>query len=130
MDTLKTKRWLALAALLAALYVLLSAFGAHALSNSLTNSDLTTYQTGLRYLIIHALGLLLVNFIAHSLNKSAGIVNLFFVLGVLFFSFGLIIHACRTIFGFDFNTFALIAPIGGLSFIVGWIGFAVIILKK
>ncbi|MBR9860886.1 DUF423 domain-containing protein [bacterium] len=130
MNLKKFRIWIGIGAILCAIYVALGAFGAHALANKLTDSQLGTYNTGLRYLIIHALGLILVNFIAQQMGKNCVYVNLFFSLGILLFSFSLIIHALKDLIGLDINVFAMMAPIGGLSFILGWVLFSIISLKK
>ena len=49
-----------LGTVLAALAVGLGAFGAHGLRNSLSPEDLATFETGVRYHMYHALGLLAV----------------------------------------------------------------------
>ena len=48
-------------AILCTVYVILGAFGAHGLESKLTVAQLATYHTGLRYLIVHAIALILTN---------------------------------------------------------------------
>ena len=122
--------WMAFAGIIFALYVALGAFGAHGLENKLTTAQSNTYQTALRYLVLHAIGLLLVNISFGMLNKSNDWVNWLFVGGMVLFSLSLLIHACKDLLGVSVNVFALIAPLGGLSYIAGWIIYAITLLKK
>lgn len=54
--------------------VLLGAFGAHALKSVLTPEKLVSYETGVRYQLIHALALIALS-IYGQLNKSNDILN-------------------------------------------------------
>lgn len=126
----KTVIWMAIAGIIFALYVALGAFGAHGLENKLSSSQANTYQTALRYMVIHAIGLMLVNLSFAVLSKSNEWVNWLFVGGMLLFSVSLLIHACKDLLGISINVFALIAPLGGLSYIAGWIVYTFTLLKK
>lgn len=123
-------KWMATGGLLCALYVTLGAFGAHGLEDSLDVKSMATYQTGLRYMIIHALALILINLIGIQLKRSFNLTNYFITAGILLFSFGLVIHATRSLLGFDLNIFAYIAPIGGVSYVIAWVLFSLKLLKK
>ena len=52
----KVRKHLVIGSFICGLYVLLSAFGTHGLDGKITPQQLNTYQTGLRYLIIHGMG--------------------------------------------------------------------------
>ncbi|MDG2455958.1 MAG: DUF423 domain-containing protein [Bacteroidia bacterium] len=107
-------------AILCTVYVILGAFGAHGLESKLTVAQLATYHTGLRYLIVHAIALILTNHTYNQWKTEKKYSNLFFYLGILLFSFGLIVHATKELTGIGLDVFAHLAPIGGLSFITGW----------
>lgn len=124
------KKWMATGGILCALYVTLGAFGAHGLEDSLDANSMQTYQTGLRYWIIHSLALILVNYIGSQLKTSFTWSNYLFSAGIILFSFGLMIHAIKDLIGFDLNVFAMMAPIGGFSFVIAWILFSVKLLRK
>ena len=57
-------RFIALGAALAGLGVAAGAFGAHALADSVPPERLDTFDTAVRYHLIHALGLVLVGILA------------------------------------------------------------------
>ncbi len=117
-------------AILCALYVVLGAFGAHGLENKLTEAQLGTYHTGLRYLIIHALGIILTNYTYHQWGTHKRTSNVFFYFGIILFSFSLLIHATKDLLGVEVNVFAMLAPIGGLCYMLGWVLYSIKIGKK
>jgi|TARA_B110000902_G_scaffold6928_2_gene8283 uncharacterized membrane protein YgdD (TMEM256/DUF423 family) len=117
-------------AILCNLYVILGAFGAHGLESKLTITQLATYHTGLRYLIIHGIALILTNYTYQHWGTQKRYSNLFFYLGIVLFSFSLMVHATKGLMGIDLNVFAHLAPIGGLCFIVGWIFYTLKIGKQ
>lgn len=98
--------------------VLLGAFGAHGLEKSLPANFLKTYKTGVTYQFYHALGLLLVTSIGLQLKISFSKTQWAFVGGIVLFSFNCYVYALTGI-----KFFAMIVPLGGVSFIVGWFLF-------
>ena len=114
-------RWLAIAAIVMTLLVILGAFGAHGLKEKLSSTDLTTYKTGLRYGFIHALALLIGNGIGLAAPLNTRWFNRMIGVGLLLFTCSLMIHATRSLLGLSIDVFAMLAPLGGLSFVVAWI---------
>jgi uncharacterized membrane protein YgdD (TMEM256/DUF423 family) len=105
------------AAIFMALAVIIGAFGAHSLKQHLTEELLQTYKTGVEYHFYHALGLLLIG--AISLYMPSGLLNwsaFFMGLGIIIFSGSLYLLAMTGI-----RWIGAITPIGGMSFIVGWL---------
>ena len=105
---------------LLALAVLIGAFGAHGLKNLVTPEKLVTFETGVRYHFYHGFGLLFLGLFAHAFPT----VNLraaawAFVVGILLCSFN-----CYFCVLSDAKVFAMIVPLGGLSFVLGWVTFA------
>lgn len=120
------KRWFLIGCLLAAMAVLLGAFGAHSLEGQMEDSSLTQvdlqkrlaqWETAVRYHMYHALGCIVVAFAsgptAGSRSRLAGI---FFLCGILLFSGGLYGYVLTQV-----RFLVLIVPVGGLAFIVGWL---------
>ena len=111
--------------------VLLGAFGAHALKSILTPEKLQSYETGVRYQLVHALALIALS-IYGQLNqtnpivqKSMGWTAHFFILGCFLFSgsiYGLslfsVIHPSWSFI------LGPITPIGGLCFMLAWASWA------
>lgn len=114
------------ASVLLALAVALGAFGAHGLKSQLSTDMMQTYKTGVEYHFYHALGLLLIGILAISypseLMKWSAI---FMAAGILVFSGSLYVLAVTGI-----KWLGAITPIGGLSFIAGWILLFLAVWKK
>ncbi len=107
-------------ALLAALGVGAGAFGAHALRARLTPELLTVYETGVRYHLIHALGLLSVGWAATRWpGQATHAAGWLFLAGIVLFSgslYGLSLSGVRAL--------GAITPLGGVAFIAGWLTLA------
>ena len=93
------------------------AFGAHGLKNSVTVNDLNIWNTGCRYVLIHAVVLLCISVLYHSKpHRKLVHIAWCFNLGCLIFggSLWLLVLTSQRWLG-------AITPIGGLCFIIGWI---------
>jgi uncharacterized membrane protein YgdD (TMEM256/DUF423 family) len=105
------------------LAVVLGAFGAHAFEAILVaNTRVETYQTASLYHFIHAMALLILGLAP---LKKKTVIAYLLIIGLLLFSGSLYILALsnQTLLG-------AIAPIGGLSFIMAWLLFAMQAAKK
>lgn len=130
MKSHKVTTHMMVAAIICALYVTLGAFGAHGLEHILTEAQKATYETGLRYLIIHALGLFIVQIVYQITSIYSSYPSWFFYGGMVLFSASLMIYALKDLLGIEINVFAMLAPIGGLSYIAGWLVFAFSLYRK
>lgn len=111
---------LAFACIVLALAVLIGAFGAHGLKSLVTAEKLVTFETGVRYHFFHGFGLLAVAFaqqIFPGIRLQASFYS--FLVGILLFSFNCYFYVLS-----DMKMFAMIVPVGGLLFVLGWILFA------
>lgn len=123
---MKNRNILLSGAVFMALGVLLGAFGAHALKNSLSPEMLAVYKTGIDYQFYHALGLLLIGLIGLRIeSKWLRWSGIFLVFGILIFSGSLYTLSVSGI-----KIVGAITPVGGLAFVAGWICLAVGILRK
>lgn len=127
------KNLISLAAFFAGTAVILGAFGAHALKEKLSIQQLQVFETGVKYQFYHAfallaLGILADKFNAPALNYSAW----FFVAGILLFSGSLYLLSTIDINGMTAIKSILgpITPLGGLSFILGWISLLIAVRSK
>ena len=117
---------LAITSFLGAITIILGAFGAHSLQESLSDVALNSFETAVRYQMFHVLALLFVNSYAKFSPKEKNIISYLFFVGILFFSGS--IYAIS--FGIDAKNIWFITPLGGLIFILGWIKMAFTFFKK
>ena len=114
-----------IAAVFGALAVLLGAFAAHGLKNTLSAEYLAVLQTGVQYQFIHALALLLVALLAqHRASPALVFAAVFFTLGIIFFSGSLYVLVLT-----PFKP-GLITPLGGSLLVLGWLSLGVSALRK
>jgi uncharacterized membrane protein YgdD (TMEM256/DUF423 family) len=114
------------ASILLALAVALGAFGAHGLKSQLSTNMLQTFKTGVDYHFYHGLGLLLIGILAVSypseLVKWSAIL---LTAGIVLFSGSLYALAISGI-----KWLGAITPLGGISFIAGWVLLFLAVWKK
>lgn len=121
------KNFIAIAALLGALSVGLGAFGAHGLKKILDANQLATFETAVRYQFYHTLALLAVGilFQQYANNRMLWAGRLFLI-GILVFSGSLYLLCLLP----QFSWLGAITPIGGASFIAGWLCLLAGVMKK
>ena len=118
--------WVFFGAVFGALAVLFGAFGAHALSGALDQKMLSVFQTGAHYHLIHAVALVFVGIWCVRLGLGsrgapyARASGWAFLVGLVLFSGSLYLLAITGI-----RAFGAVTPVGGLSFLLGWVLLAV-----
>lgn len=120
-------RYMAIGAIGTALGVAIGAFGAHGLDGRITEHYIEVYETGVRYHMYHAIGLMIVALLADRIGSSKLLrtgANLL-IAGVVLFSGSLYVLALSGI-----GVLGAITPLGGVAFIAGWICIAVAALRK
>jgi len=119
----RSRLFILLASLLGGLGVALGAFGAHGLKNLVEPRLLDVFNTAVHYQLIHALALLtLAVWMRHETTPH----NLFnraawsWLIGIVLFSGSLYAYVLTHIL-FGMRFFAMITPLGGVFFILGWL---------
>ncbi|MDZ4666395.1 MAG: DUF423 domain-containing protein [bacterium] len=109
--------------LIAAIGVILGAFGTHVLKEFIGESELNTFDIGVRYQMIHALAIIVLSLGHRKFDESKLDIALgLFVTGIVIFSGSLYMLATRNIWGNDsFRIIGAITPLGGIAFISGWL---------
>jgi len=79
-------RNLSITALFGIIAIILGAFGAHALKETLTIDALQSFNTGVRYQMYHVIVLLFVNTYTGFSTKTKNLISLLFFIAILFFS--------------------------------------------
>jgi len=100
--------------------IVLGAFGAHGLEAVLSDSQLDTFETGVKYQMYHALLLLIVSQLRSIPPNYRKWVTYLTTMGVVLFSFSIYFLATNELTGFDFRAIGFITPIGGLLLISAW----------
>ena len=114
------RRILSTAGLFGMTAIILGAFGAHALKKLVTLEQLTTFETGIKYQMYHALFLLFLGINNHLTPKTKKIILNFTIFGVIFFSGSIYLLATNPLMSFDFKIIGFLTPIGGLLLILAW----------
>jgi uncharacterized membrane protein YgdD (TMEM256/DUF423 family) len=109
---ISNKTLIIISGILGFLAVSFGAFGAHILKDKISAEKLSVFQTGVLYHFIHTVVIMLLAFFKDRGFYKAAI---FMIIGIILFSFSLYIYSIAQI-----KIFAIIAPFGGISFLVGW----------
>ena len=115
------KKFLVLSCMALALGVIVGAFGAHGLQDKLTIKQLGTYDTAVKYWFYNSLGLLGLSILGYLKNLGHWPSIVIFI-GMLIFCMALWLNALLAM-----PVFGMVAPIGWLTMVVGWIfaGFSI-----
>ncbi len=112
---------LALGAASAAISVAAGAFGAHALRGRLAPDLLAVFETGARYQMVHALGLVAAAWALSRSGSGAAVwAGWLFAAGTVLFSGSLYALALS-----GMRALGAVTPFGGAAFVAGWIALAV-----
>lgn len=111
------KKYLITGGIFALLSVLLGAIGSHALKNKMSTESLQAFETANRYLMYHALALLVIS--QTPLVTRPWIFRLFFW-GVLFFCFSIYALSLGSLTPFQWSVLGPVTPVGGGLLILGW----------
>lgn len=110
------RRLMATGSVCAALGVAAGAFGAHLLKGVLDQPMLAIYDTGTRYQMYHAFGILLSGIAVRlSGDARAAVAGWMFLAGIVLFTgslYGVALSEIRWL--------GAVTPLGGLAFIAGW----------
>jgi uncharacterized membrane protein YgdD (TMEM256/DUF423 family) len=118
------RTWMAVAAALGALGVVLGAFGAHGLRARLPAEKLASWSTAVEYHLLHAVALLALALWADATGRAAALPAALFTAGVVLFSgsiYALVLGGPRWL--------GPVTPLGGLCLIAGWVAVVVLALR-
>lgn len=121
---LKLKNQFIIAGVILLTAVMLGAFGAHGLKSIVSAKALVTYKTGITYQFYHGFALLLLATLSKVLVIDFSKSYLAFLAGIILFSFNCYLYALTSI-----KTIAMIIPMGGVLFMIGWLIFIYKIAK-
>lgn|GEM_PF-43228 len=126
------KRIVVTASFLGALTIAIGAFGAHGLKQLVEADVITSFETGVRYQMFHLIVLLIIGFSVPISATTKKWVFWFFIGGIILFSGSIYIMVLKEILPFDVKFLGPVTPLGGLSFIIGWLrlGYGLLKLKS
>ena len=119
-------KFIAIGAVSAAISVAAGAFGAHGLRGKISDDMLTVFETGAKYQMYHALGLILIGVVLmHKPISALNTAGWLMAVGTLLFSgslYGLALGGPKIL--------GPITPLGGTAFMVAWGIFAYAVLRS
>jgi uncharacterized membrane protein YgdD (TMEM256/DUF423 family) len=123
--THNSRQTLLLAAFFMFTGVLLGAFGAHGLKKLVSSELIATWNTGVKYQLIHGLSLMGMAILLQTTPLVLKWPRRLMSLGIILFSFNCFIYVLS-----GMKSFAMIVPLGGVSFLLAWIFLAVEVYQQ
>jgi len=102
------------------LAIILGAMASHYLERIISPESILSFEVGVRYMVYHALALLVFSGKEFYLEQSKRIVFRMFTYGTLLFSGSIFLLSFKALFPFSISWLGPITPIGGGLLILGW----------
>ena len=109
---------LTIASVLGILTIVFGAFGAHALKETFTIDQLSSFETAIRYQMYHVLVLLFVNTYAGFSDRKRKQISRLFFAGIFLFSGSIYVIQLTAVTA---KSIWFVTPLGGLLLLVGWL---------
>jgi len=110
--------------------VALGAFASHALENFVAAEGKQAFETAVRYLIYHGLGLLILSLMPYKKTADRKTVFYLLTLGISLFSGSIMVLVFKEMIPFSIRWIGPITLIGGTLLLVGWFWNVRTFLKK
>lgn len=110
--------------------IILGAFGAHFLKFHLSNEQLLSIETGIRYQLFQGLAIIVLSLNTEKIKFSMEKILYCMIIGTLLFSLSIYLLVLLNSFGWRIPILGLITPIGGLVLIGSWIYFTFCLIRK
>ena len=101
--------------------VILGAFGAHLLKDLLSETELSSFKTGIRYQMFHGLSILILSLNINKFTSKLKTSLLLMSIGTVLFSFSIYFLSIDNLLSFSMKFLGPITPIGGTILITSWI---------
>lgn len=115
------KNLIVLGGLLGLLAILLGAYGTHTLAPEVDDATFEAFETATRYQMYHALLAIAVGSFGFLSKRSAFLVFILILLGVLCFSGSIYGLATAHLTGYNYARFSFVTPLGGFFYMGAWI---------
>ncbi len=126
---MKTDNFIKIAIFLGAAGIILGALGTHYLSAHTSVEKLSSFQTGIRYQIYHAILMLIITLNIDRFNDRIYQSLILICVGTFCFSFSIYFLSLEEIIGVKLHFLGPITPIGGTLLILAWINLLFTIKK-
>ena len=127
---MRKDKFIVIAILFAITTILLGAIGAHYLKNIISEDQLKSFNTCIRYQMFHTIALLILALnnkkFNHHLNKSLYLMTI----GTLLFSFSIYLLSLQDLINISLDFIGPITPLGGIVLILSWIILLISIKKS
>jgi uncharacterized membrane protein YgdD (TMEM256/DUF423 family) len=110
--------------------IILGAFGAHGLKDSVSPDRIVTFEVGVRYQFYIGLAMLILGLNEEKLGFSLKPTFLLMLIGILFFSVSIYFLAIQELLGVSLKFLGPITPLGGLLMIIGLLVFVIKLMRK
>ena len=101
--------------------VILGAFGAHLLKDLLSETELSSFKTGIRHQMFHGLAILILSLNNNKFTSKLKTSLLLMSIGTVLFSFSIYFLSTDDLLSFSMKFLGPITPIGGTILIASWI---------
>ena len=101
--------------------VILGAFGSHLLKDLLSETELSSFKTGIRYQMFHGLAILILSLNSNKFTSKLKTSLLLMSIGTVLFSFSIYFLSIDDLLSFSMKFLGPITPIGGTILITSWI---------
>lgn len=120
------RNWITFIAILGAVTVILGAIGAHGLRNTLSEIQLNSFATGVRYQYYHLFAMLFAVLLSKQFNVNLKVSLWLFAIGTLFFSGSIFLLSTIPVHGMEgIRALGPVTPVGGLILVAAWLSVAV-----
>lgn len=125
------RNWVIFIAVLGAITVILGAIGAHTLRNALSEVQLNSFSTGVRYQYYHIFAMLVTVLLSKQFDVNAKVSLWLFAIGTLFFSGSIFLLSTIPVHGMEgIRVLGPVTPVGGLILVAAWLSLAIQFVRK
>ena len=110
--------------------IILGAFGAHIFKEILTEFQLSSFETGVRFQMYHGLAILILSLNKKYFNEKLKFALIIMSLGTVIFSLSIYLLNLQEYLNVKLSFLGPITPIGGLLIIISWFFLLFIVKKK
>jgi uncharacterized membrane protein YgdD (TMEM256/DUF423 family) len=125
------RNWVIFIAVLGAITVILGAIGAHTLRNALSEVQLNSFATGVRYQYYHIFAMLVTVLLSKQFDVNLKVPLWLFAIGTLFFSGSIFLLSTIPVHGMEgIRALGPVTPVGGLILVAAWLSLAIQFARK